>query len=131
MNEGKKDELIRMLREDLGSAPPAISPGDTFTISGNGNSAFIANHSTVHVHHRPKVIANIRPGEVHISHEQAARLKTLVLAAVRATSKSYQAVWTALHEHMVVPQYRLIPAAAFNDAVRQLERWIHTGRLSA
>lgn len=133
MDDRKRAEFVRLVRDSVGEATPTEDlprRGQKMSIKGNGNTAVIATGGVVHIHQRPRVIARISPGDIHISHQQAARLKLLVTAAVRATGTSHQAVWSALHECMVVPQYRLIPAAAYPDAVAQLERWIQMGRLN-
>lgn len=132
MDDQRKADFVRLVRETVEGTqpePPNAAARHAIHVTGNGNTAVISS-GAVHIHHRPKVVANVRPDDIHISHEQAARLKILVLAAVRATGQSHQAVWTALHHHMLVPQYRLIPAAAFADAVALLERWATTRRLT-
>lgn len=132
MDDGKKAEFIRLVRDTVADSQ-CKAPDDpvrqAIHLNGHGNTAVINTGGSVHIHQRPKVVVSVKPGSIHISHEQAARLKVLVLAAVRATGETHQAVWTALHQCMVVPQYRLIPAAAFDDAVAQLERWISTRSL--
>lgn len=107
-------------------------PAPTVTVSGHGNAAVIGSNNQVSInvtHTTRKVIANVKPGAVHITDRQAATLKEMVADICKKSGKTHQFVWNQLLRHMVVPQYRLIPAGAYPEALAYLERWL--GRHSA
>ena len=82
-----------------------------------------------------KTIAEVRPGDEHISDEQAAALHTLVDKVVeveqrlKAKPRGHRAVWGALNSHCGVPAYRLIRTGDFTKAQSYLHQWI--GRLDS
>lgn len=107
-------------------SPAKKMPAQSVSVIGNGNAAVIGSHNQVSINVRTtrKVVANVKPGDVHISDRQAAILQGMVADICKKSGKTHQFVWGHLLRHMVVPQYRLIPAAAYHDATTYLERWL-------
>ncbi|MFN7184498.1 MAG: helix-turn-helix domain-containing protein [Thermomonas haemolytica] len=79
--------------------------------------------------------AEVKPGDEHITEQQAARLTALVNDIVeheqrlKQRPKGHRAIWSSLNRHCGVTRYRLIPAAAFEKAETYLLKWL--GRLNA
>lgn len=92
------------------------------------------NHITTE-QHVTKTIADVRPGELHITEAQAAKLQDLVRQIaekeeqVRRNPKSFKAIWASLNSHCKVSRYRLIALTDFDKAERYLRKWI--GRLNS
>lgn len=115
------------------------SPGVAVGAGNNGNVIGVVSGGTVHqVHtqrHVQKTVAEVKPGDEHISDEQASALHTLVDAVVETENRlkqkprGHRAVWGALNAHCGVPAYRLIRAEDFGKAQQYLHQWI--GRLSS
>lgn len=116
------------------------SPGVAVGAGNNGNVIGVINGgATIHqVHtqrHIQKTIAEVKPGEDHISDEQAAALHALVDKVVETEQRlkqkprGHRSVWGALNAHCSVPQYRLIRAEDFAKAQKYLHQWI--GRLDS
>lgn len=117
-------------------APSAVSFGG----ANNGNViGLVQNGATVkqiHTHrHVEKTVAEVKPGELHISDEQAAALHALVDKVaetelrLKAKPRGHRSIWAALNAHCGVPQYRLIKAEDFAKAQKYLHQWI--GRLDS
>ena len=115
------------------------APGVAVGAGNNGNVIGVIHGGTIHqVHtqrHVQKTVAEVKPGEEHISDEQAAALRVLVDAVVETESrlkqkpKGHRAVWGALNAHCGVPAYRLIRVEDFGKAQKYLHQWI--GRLGS
>lgn len=98
------------------------------SITGDSNAAVIGSHNHVSINiTRKKVIAQVKPGPVHITETQAATLKQLVSQVAKLSGKHYSFIYTKLCNHLGVTAYRLIPVGAFEDAENYLLRWL--GRL--
>ncbi|MDO4434004.1 MAG: ORF6C domain-containing protein [Alysiella sp.] len=86
-------------------------------------------------HHTTKTIAEVKPGQEHITDQQASEIQKLVddivtiEANVKQKPRNHRAVWTALNRRMKVPSYRLIKLEQFDDALKYLRSSI--GRLMA
>lgn len=85
--------------------------------------------------YQTKVTAEVKPGEEHITEEQAALLMRLVKEIVeletlagKRNPKSHQAVWSSLNAHCGVSRYRLISVGTYPKAELYLRQWL--GRLS-
>ncbi|AKE69864.1 helix-turn-helix domain-containing protein [Pseudomonas aeruginosa] len=117
-------------------------PSSAVSISGGNFAGFVGTAqtgSTVHMINTPRYVTNtkaeVKPGEDHISEEQAAKLTTLVSdiveleQRVRKAPKSFRGVWASLNAHCGVTRYRLIPAKDFAKAEKYLYTWI--GRLNS
>lgn len=82
-----------------------------------------------------KTIAEVKPGELHITDEQAATLQRLVDDIVNLEKKlkkkpsSHRAVWGTLNRFCKAPSYRLIKIDDFKKARQYLDMWI--GRLNS
>jgi hypothetical protein len=108
-------------------ARSAAKPANAVTVTGHGNAAVVGSHNQISIkvlQPTRKVIAEVKPGAVHITDREAAKLKEMVADICKKSGKPHQFVWSQLLRHMVVPQYRLIPAGAYPDAVAYLERWL-------
>jgi len=115
------------------------SPGVSVGAGNNGNVIGVINGGTIHqVHtqrHVQKTIAEVKPGEEHISDEQAAALHALVDTVVETEKRlkqkprGHRSIWGALNAHCGVPQYRLIRAEDFSKAQKYLHQWV--GRLNS
>ena len=81
-------------------------------------------------HHVTKTVADVKPGEEHISEQQAAHLHELVARVISAESRTkekpvtHRAVWSRLNARCKVTQYRLIRKEDFDLAVQYLQQWI-------
>lgn len=117
----------------------AEAPQPTFAFNGDQNFGVAQNNGTInniktekHVTHTK---AEVKPGEAHISEEQAATLTRLVNeiveleGKVKKAPKTHRAVWAALNANLKVTRYRLIPLEGFDKAEKYLRQWI--GRLNA
>ncbi|KDN12596.1 transcriptional regulator [Snodgrassella communis] len=103
------------------------------------NSIIAGSGSTIHnistTHHTTKTIAKVKPGEEHITDEQAALLQLLVNEValcekyVKQNPRNHRAIWSALNSHMKVPSYRLIKKEQFEKAEKYLRTTI--GRLNS
>lgn len=131
--------LVGVRSANAKEAEAAVSPV-VHIGNGNGNVIGVINGgATIHQvntqRHIQKTIAEVKPGEDHISDEQAAALHALVdkvvetEARLKQKPKGHRAVWGALNAHCGVPQYRLIRALDFQKAQKYLHQWI--GRLDA
>lgn len=113
----------------------------TVAIGGSNTNVIglVQTGATVHqVHtqnHVTKTVADVKPGDEHISETQAATLTSLVKQIVETEEKlkkspaSHRAVWGSLNAHCKVTKYRLIPLADFEKAAKYLRQWL--GRLNA
>lgn len=121
-------------RKDVESAiRPAV------TIQESTNVIGVMNGGTVHQIKTEKVTnitkAEVKPGDEHISQEQAAKLTELVNevvdleAKLKKNPKTHRAVWGSLNAHMGVTRYLLIPFDGFSKAEKYLRQWI--GRLTS
>jgi hypothetical protein len=85
--------------------------------------------------HIEKTVANVKPGEAHITDEQAAMLHALVDEIVKTevrlkkNPRSHRSVWGALNAHCKAPAYRLIKTEDFQKAQKYLHQWM--GRLGS
>jgi len=126
-------------RADL---PRAESPQTQFNINGGVGVAQVSggqvkvDNRTIHTtNHTTTVKAEVKPGEEHITEEQAATLTRLVNeivdleGKVKKVPKTHRAVWASLNAHLKVTRYRLIPLAGFDKAEKYLRQWL--GRLNA
>ena len=99
-------------------------------VASGGNVHFIDTEK-----HTTRTIAEVKPGETHISDKQASILLGLVTEIVEIEQKlkkrpaSYRSVWGALNRFCGVPKYRLIQAADFDKARKYLDQWM--GRLNS
>lgn len=132
--------LVGVRSVNAQAAEKAASPSVSFTGNGNSNVVGIfqagATVKQINTHrHIEKTIAEVTPGEIHISDEQAHLLHALVEKVVeteqrlKTKPRSFRAVWGALNAHCNVPQYRLIRAEDFGKAQKYLHQWI--GRLDS
>lgn len=120
------------------SVQTAPNQGQSQVING-GNVIGLVSGGTVHQittqRHVTKTIAEVRPGEHHITDEQAAVLMALVNDVakleekLKATPKGHRAIWAALNSHCGVPKYRLIKQEDFPIARKYLDQWM--GRLNS
>ena len=120
------------------SAPQSPAATLNQTING-GNTIGLVQGGTINQvttqNHVTKTIADVQPGETHITDEQAATLMVLVseIAALeeklKAKPKGHRAVWGALNAHCGVPKYRLIKREDFPHARKYLDQWM--GRLNS
>lgn len=137
--------LSGVYSKNMDEVETTVSPGLTPSrhsisqaISG-GNTIGIVQGGTVHQvstqNHVTKTIAEVKPGEQHITDEQAAKLLELVNEVARLEEtlkqkpKGHRAIWGALNAHCEVPKYRLIKLDEFPRAKRYLDQWI--GRLNS
>lgn len=118
------------------AATQAMSSISIGSVAGVGVAQDGANVSVVNTQrHITKTIAQVKPGEDHISDAQAATLKSLVdkivdiEAKVKRKPATHQSVWATLNKFCKVTTYRLIPAGRFDAARKYLDQWI--GRLNA
>lgn len=103
------------------------------------NSIIAGSGSTIHnistTHHTTKTIAKVKPGEEHITNEQAALLQLLVNEVatnekyIKLNPRNHRAIWAALNSHMKVPSYRLIKKEQFDKAEKYLRTTL--GRLNS
>lgn len=86
-------------------------------------------------HHVQRTIAEVKPGDEHISEDQAAELTSLVNqivdreALLKKAPRTHRSVWAALNAHCGVTRYRLIPKDQFSKARKYLDQWM--GRLGS
>jgi len=115
----------------------AIQP--VVSINRSTNVIGIVNGGTVNQiktdKHVTTVKAEVKPGDEHITQEQAATLTALVNEIVELESKlkqkpkTHRSVWGSLNAHMSVTRYLLIPAMGYDKAEKYLRQWI--GRLNS
>jgi len=103
--------------------------GGSVTMSGNTlNMISTPKHIT-------RTVAEVKPGEQHITDEQAAKLTALVHEIVELETKikkkpnSYRSVWAALNAYCKVTKYRLILLTDYAKAEKYLYQWM--GRLNS
>lgn len=97
-------------------------------VTGNNNT--VAGRDVIKTEKHVTVTkADVKPGEEHISDEQAAKLQELVKDVVeyenltKRNPKGFSAVWSMLNNHCGVPKYRLIRSEDYDDAVTFLLKW--------
>ncbi|MGK8199541.1 ORF6C domain-containing protein [Burkholderia cepacia] len=132
---GVRSPNVKEAEQAVAPPPPAVS------IAGGATNVIgvVQNGGVVHQIHTQRVInrtvAEVKPGDDHISENQAAALTALVNEIVEAESKlkqspkTHRAVWAALNAHCQVTRYRLIPASDFERAKKYLYQWL--GRLNS
>jgi hypothetical protein len=104
---------------------PAISA--RVSINGTGNAAVVGSHNSVTINVRgaiKKVVAEVKPGETHITDHEAARLQQLVREVHQRTGKPFQHIWPMLLRKVDAPTYRLIRLEEFTRAESYLLHWI-------
>lgn len=112
----------------------------SIAINGSTNViGFVQNGATVNQiktdKHVTTVKAEVKPGEDHITQEQAAKLTALVNeiveleAKLKQKPKTHRSVWGTLNAHMGVTRYLLIPAIGYERAEKYLRQWL--GRLNS
>lgn len=116
--------------------PPTASLRDSASANVVGT---VHSGATVHQintqRHVTRTIAEVKPGEQHITDEQARKLMDLVNAIVETEAKlktepkTHRAVWASLNSHCKVTKYRLIKLEDFERAHKYLAQWL--GRLNA
>lgn len=121
-------------REIDKSAHPSIAINDSTNVIG-----IVQNGATVNQikteRHTSTVKVTPKPGDEHISQQQAAILMALVNeiveleAKLKKQPKTYRAVWSALTAYMGVTRYLLIATNDFNKAEKYCRQWI--GRLNS
>lgn len=127
------------VRQAEAAASPS-APAPSVAVTGNANIVQFPQAGTnitqvTTQRYTTTTKAEVKPGEIHISEAQAARLLALVKDVVeheqriKKKPKTHKAVWSALNAHCGVTRYRLIPAADFQRAETYLLKWI--GRLNA
>lgn len=113
------------------------------SVSVTGGSAsvvqFAQSGSTVNMvttqRHVTHTKAEVKPGEQHITEQQAAKLLALVNDVVeqeqkvRKAPKTHRSVWASLNSHCGVTRYRLIHIDDFEKAEKYLYQWL--GRLNS
>lgn len=117
----------------------AVQPASQSAKGGTGNVVHFMNGGTVNMISTPKHVtrttAEVKPGDEHISENQAAKLTALVQeiveleAKLKKTPKGFRAVWSALNAHCSVTRYLLIAAEDYDKAEKYLRQWI--GRLNS
>lgn len=121
-------------------AERATKPEVHVASGGSANVVqFAQNGSTIHMVSTQKHVthtkAEVRPGEQHISENQAATLTALVQEIVeletklKKNPKTFRSVWGALNAHCGVAKYLLIAAEDYEKAEKYLRQWI--GRLNS
>lgn len=116
------------------AAPVQVNGNAVANVVGSVHSGGVV-HQIHTQHHVTKTIAEVRPGEEHISDEQAAVLTGLVNAIVdkeavlKTDPKTHRAVWSSLNAHCSVTRYRLIKSTDFERARKYLDQWM--GRLNS
>lgn len=106
---------------------PAAALGATVSISGTGNAAVLGSHNQVTINvrqSRKKVVADVKPGEDHITDSEAARLQQLVHDLHERTAQPFQRIWVALLRSVNAPTYRLIALDNFPKAETYLLKWL-------
>jgi hypothetical protein len=97
------------------------------SITGTGNAAVLGSHNSVTINvrsARKKVVADVKPGEDHITDSEAARLQELVHDLHERTAQPYQRIWVALLRSVHAPTYRLIALEDFPQAESYLLKWL-------
>lgn len=85
--------------------------------------------------HVTRTVADVKPGEEHITEAQATVLTGLVNqivekeALLKKEPRTHRSVWAALNAHCGVTKYRLIKLEDFDRARKYLDQWM--GRLSS
>lgn len=121
-------------------AESAAKPEVHVASGGSANVIqFAQNGSTIHMVSTQKHVthtkAEVRPGEQHISENQAAKLTALVNeiveleAKLKKSPKGFRSVWGALNAHCGVTRYLLIASEDYDKAEKYLRQWI--GRLNS
>ena len=127
----KKAEIIDFLArtgKQRKSEQPAVSVRGDGNIVGNNNT-YIHTEKVV-----KEVKAEVRPGEEHITDEQAAAIQARVgeivelEKATKRRPKSFAAVYGALNKAFKAPKYRLHKRENYPAIEKYLREWI--GRLS-
>lgn len=132
MSDEKRKATIHQLfnsakKKEKASSSIAVN-GDR-NIIGNGNIV-VTTEKVVN-----NVVAEVKPGEDHITDSQAGILHELVYSIVglekilKKRPRTHQAVWLFLNRKMGVPRYRLIPYDKFEEAENFLRKEI--GRLNS
>lgn len=116
------------------AATPTIEINSTGNVIGQAFNSTVTQINTTK--HRTVVKAEVKPGDIHIDEQQAARLSAMVKDICeleeklkKNNPKSYRAVWASLNAHMGVTRYRLIPKEKYEKAEKYLSMWI--GRLNS
>lgn len=110
---------------------PAVSIG---SVQGVG-VAFEGSKIINTFKHTERVVAEVKPGEAHITDEQASTLQRLVDEIVNLENKlkktpaTHRSVWSTLNRFCRAPSYRLIKFDEFQKARQYLDKWI--GRLNS
>ena len=112
--------------------------GASGTVSGNV-VGMVQSGGVVHQiqtqKHVSRTIAEVKPGDAHISDAQAGVLHGLVNkivekeALLKKTPRTHRSVWSALNSHCGVSAYRLIASNDFEHARKYLDKWM--GRLGS
>lgn len=116
------------------SAHPSITVNDSTNVIGVVQNGATVNQIKTE-RHITTVKAVPKPGDEHISQQQAATLTALVNeiveleAKLKKQPKTHRAVWGALNAYMSVTRYLLIPAVGFEKAEKYLRQWL--GRLNS
>lgn len=115
-------------RRPKSKAPPKPgAAGPQVRVSGTGNAAVVGSHNSVTINVRTvrkKVVADVKPGEEHITDAEAARLHQLVHDLHKRTATPHQRIWTSLLRNVKAPTYRLIALDAFPQAESYLLKWL-------
>jgi hypothetical protein len=119
--------------EAVKAAQPAVH------VSGGSANVIALNHGPITMiatqRHITNTKAEVKPGDEHISEDQAVTLTALVGDVVELEAKlkqkprGHRAVWGALNAHCGVTRYRLIAHGDFPKAEKYLRQWI--GRLNS
>lgn len=123
---GKKPKEGKKRKPD---DPQGINVKGDGNIIGNNNT-YVRTEKLTH-----NVTAEVRPGEEHITEEQAAAIKRMVNqiveleAVTKRNPKSHQAVYGALNNRFKVTRYRLHKREKWPEIESYLRQWI--GRLSS
>lgn len=122
----RQGNVVPFRRPKSKATPKPAPSGPQIRVSGTGNAAVVGSHNsiTINVRKASKVVADIKPGEDHITDSEAARLQQLVHDLHERTATPYQRIWTALLRHVRAPQYRLIALDAFPQAETYLLKWL-------
>lgn len=120
-----------------------VEGATTHVINQTKNSGnvigLVQNGATVHQintnRHVTTTVAEVKPGDEHISEEQASVLMELVRKNVeleeklKKTPRTHRAVWSGLNAYCKVTRYRLIKKIDFDKARKYLDQSI--GRLNS
>jgi len=131
--------LVGVRSSNAKAAEKAAAPSTSIGVANGNVIGQVHTGATVtqiNTHrHIEKTIAEVKPGNEHISDEQAAALQALVQVVaetevrLKAKPRSFRSIWGALNAHCGVPQYRLIRAEDFSKAQKYLHQW--SGRLDS